>query len=187
MRAHALPMRLDPEGYLAWESEQPIKHEYLRGEVFAMIGARQDHVLVTLNLAAALKQRLRGGPCRTYVADMKLRIQAADAYVYPDVMVSCDPLDHASPLFIEHPRLIIEVLSSGIEDFDWGTKACAYRMIPELREYALVAIEQRRIELYRRSAGNDWLLHEYGPTKDLCQFSLLDLSLSFAEIFEDLT
>ncbi|QIK38740.1 hypothetical protein GWK36_12965 [Caldichromatium japonicum] len=64
---------------------------------------------------------------------------------YPEIMCPCDPRDQASPLFIEHPRLIIEILPSGTEGFDCGPKAWAYRMIPELREYALVTIEQRRI------------------------------------------
>ncbi len=65
MTALAEQVTFDADAYLAWEREQTDKHEYLNGEVFAMVGARQEHVLVTLNLASALKQRLRGKPCRT--------------------------------------------------------------------------------------------------------------------------
>ena len=76
--------------YLAWEDGQLEKHEFVRGEFFAMAGARRVHVTVSGNLFAACKTHLRGTPCRAYMADMKLRVEAADAGFYPDVMVSCD-------------------------------------------------------------------------------------------------
>jgi Uma2 family endonuclease len=101
----------DADAYLVWEDLQAEKHEYMAGEVFAMVGARREHVVVSGNLFAAFKQRLRGGPCQAYVADLKLRVEAVDAFFYPDVMVSCDPRDHAPSAFIAHPRLIVDVLS----------------------------------------------------------------------------
>ncbi|MGC8808599.1 MAG: Uma2 family endonuclease, partial [Thiomonas sp.] len=81
------------EQYLAWEAEQAQKHEYLAGEVYAMAGASDAHVTISLNLASALRAHLRGGPCRTYIADMKLEVDAASAYFYPDVFVTCDAAD----------------------------------------------------------------------------------------------
>jgi Uma2 family endonuclease len=113
-------MRLTPEDYLPGEEQQVGKHEYVRGEVFAMVGARREQVVVTLNLAAALKQRLRGGPCQAYVSDLKLRIDAAGAFFYPDVMVSCDPRDQVASQYLEHPKLIAEVLSDSTAAFDRG-------------------------------------------------------------------
>lgn len=186
MPALAQSTRFDADAYLAWEQDQPLKHEYFQGEAFAMVGARQEHVLVSLNLASALKQRLRGGPCRAYVADMRLRVAAADAYFYPDVMVSCDARDHAAALFLEHPRLIVEVLSTGTEAFDRGAKAATYRLLPSLREYVLVDIEARRMELYRRTDQDDWLLHDCRLGASVCRFESLEIELPTAEIFEDL-
>jgi len=186
MSTPAERLTFDTEAYLAWEAEQRQKHEYLGGELFAMVGARQEHVLVALNLASALKQRLRGGPCRAYVSDMKLRVAAADAFFYPDVMVSCDARDLAAEHFLEHPTLIIEVLSSGTEAFDRGTKAAAYRMLAALREYVFVDIDARRLEAYRRTDAGDWLLHDCQPEEGACHLASLDLSLPFADIFEDL-
>lgn len=186
MTALAEQVTFDADTYLAWEREQTDKHEYLNGEVFAMVGARQEHVLVTLNLASALKQRLRGKPCRTYASDMKLRVAEVNAFFYPDVMVSCDARDHAAALFLEHPTLIIEVLSTGTEGFDRGAKSAAYRRLSALREYVLVDIEARRLEVYRWTDAGDWLLHDCRPDEGGCHFASLDLALSFDEIFEDL-
>lgn len=136
-----------------------------------MFGARQDHVLVAGNLYSALKHRLRGSPCRTYVSDMKLRVVAAEAFFYPDVMVSCDARDHAAELFLQYPRLIIEVLLAGTSAFDRRAKAAAYRRLPSLREYVLVDIDARRLQDCHETTA--------------CRFECLDLELPMAEIFED--
>ena len=60
----ALPQpaaRFERADFFAWEAEQPMKHDYVAGEVFAQAGARQDHVVVALNIATSLRQKLRGG------------------------------------------------------------------------------------------------------------------------------
>lgn len=176
----------DADSYLAWEEQQPDKHEYVRGEVFAMVGARREHVVATLNLATALKQRLRGGPCQAYVSDLKLRVEAANAFLYPDVMVSCDPRDHAAELYIEHPSLIAEVLSDSTAAFDRGDKFAAYRTLPALQDYVLVDIPSRRVESFRRTSDDEWLLHVYVPETEACHFSSLDVSVPLAEVFENL-
>ena len=35
--------------YLAWEREQPIKHEFFHGEVFAMAGGKPRHNALGVN------------------------------------------------------------------------------------------------------------------------------------------
>ncbi len=177
-------MAFDADAYLAWEETQTEKHEYIAGEVFAMAGARREHVVVSLNLAAALKQRLRGGPCQAYIADMKLRIEQLDAFYYPDVMVSCSATDHSAEQFLSQPTLIIEVLSESTVAFDRGDKFAAYRKLESLKEYVIVDIGPRRVECYRRTPENDWLMHEY-LADDVCEFQSLGVSVPMAEIFEN--
>ena len=85
-------LRMTPEAFLEWEKTQTEKHEYLNGlvyEVYAMVGARDAHVTTAGNVFALLKEHLRGGPCRVYISDMKLQIDAVNAYFYPDVFVTC--------------------------------------------------------------------------------------------------
>lgn len=181
----AQQLHFSAEDFLAWEETQTEKHEFVAGEVFAMTGARQDHVVVSLNIASALKQRLRGTPCRAYIADMKLRVEAADAFFYPDVMVSCHPDDRKSERFISQPALIVEVLSDSTADYDRGGKFVAYRTLESLKEYLIVDIEARRVECFRRTADNDWLLHDYIGDVE-CQLTSLNFNLPLAEIFEDI-
>ncbi|OAI20810.1 hypothetical protein A1359_20490 [Methylomonas lenta] len=171
--------------FLAWEETQSEKHEFIAGEVFAMTGAWREHVVVSLNIAAALKQRLRGTPCQAYMADLKLRVEAADAFFYPDVLVSCHPEDNKALQFISHPALIVEVLSDSTAAYDRGDKFAAYRQLESLQEYVIVDIDSRRLECFRRTSDNEWLLHDYVGDVD-CDLTSLGLRLPLAEIFEDI-
>ena len=87
--------RFDAPAFLAWEAEQPEKHEYLDGEVFAMAGASETHVTLAGNLFMALRNHLRGGPCSVFISDMKLQVEAENAFFYPDVFVTCAESDRA--------------------------------------------------------------------------------------------
>lgn len=153
--------RFSFEEYLAWEEQQAKKHEYVRDEVFAMAGARRVHVTVSLNLASAFKNHLRGTPCHAYMADMKLRVELADAGFYPDVMVTCDRRDHAADRYLCHPKLLVEVLSDSTAAYDRGGKFAEYRKLESLEEYAIVDIEAHRVECFRRNAENRWVLYDF--------------------------
>lgn len=182
-----LPLRqtvLDAEAYLAWEATQADKSEYVAGEVFAMVGVRRVHATVAGNIFAALREHLRGTPCMPYISDMKLRIEAADAFFYPDVMVTCDARDRLADLYVEHPQLIVEILSDSTAAYDRGAKFAAYRQIAALQEFVLIDIDARRIEMFRRQTGKEWLLHDYAGEPG-CHFASVNLTLAMETVFED--
>jgi Uma2 family endonuclease len=184
--------RFSRADYFEWEALQADKNEYLGGEVFAMVGARQEHVLVSLALAARLREHLRGTRCRAYTSDMKLEVVAADAVFYPDVMVSSDEADRQRELALRAPRLIVEVLPDSTAAFDRGAKFAAYRRLESLQEYLLVDIAARRLELFRREPVG-WVLHETEPADagadgldSVLHLSSIDLDLSGHDAFDDL-
>ena len=108
--------------YLAWESVQLERHEFLDGEVSAMAGVEDRKVRTADNLYIPLRQHLRGGPCRTCMSDMRLHLSAANGYFYPDALVTCSALDLGSALVKTEPRLIAEVLSPGTAAYGRGPK-----------------------------------------------------------------
>ena len=65
------------------------RSEYIDGEVFAMTGAREQHNLIVTNLIGELHPQMKGRPCRIYANDMKVRIRAANAGTYPDLVALC--------------------------------------------------------------------------------------------------
>lgn len=183
---HALPRpTMSASDFLAWDATLTERHEFVDGEVFAMAGAEDRHVTIALNVAMALRQHLRGGPCRTFMSDMKLHVAAANSYFYPDVMVTCNEADHASPLVKSAPVLVVEVLSPSTAACDRGEKFAHYRRLASLQEYMLVDIDSRRTDLYRKGADALWVLHpfEAGQTVHLAS-AALDISAEalFAEV-----
>jgi Uma2 family endonuclease len=177
-----LPMSADE--FLAWDTTQTIKHEFVRGEVFAMAGAHEAHVTATMNVAMALRQHLKGSPCRTFATDMKLRVEAADAFYYPDVMVTCSAADAADPLIKREPTLVVEVLSPSTAAYDRGEKFAAYRLLPSLQEYLLVDPAARRCDLYRRGADGLWVLHPGAPEQGV-HFASVELELDGARLWDE--
>lgn len=172
------------DDYLAWENEQPTKNEYLDGEVFAMVGATRRHNEISLNVVTALKNHLDGARCRPYVADMKLHVRAANAFFYPDVMVTCDEADLRADLYLESPVLIVEVLSDSTQGYDRGQKFAAYRTLGSLKEYVLIDPDHRRTELFRRNDEGLWVLHEFAADQPVT-FASVELTISSEQLFRN--
>ncbi len=172
------------DDYLAWEERNPGKHEYLAGEIFAMVGATDAHVTITMNLAVLLHAHVRGRPCRVYMADMKLRVDTADAFFYPDLLVTCAPEDHASSCFKCQPTLLVEVLSATTAAFDRGQKFAIYRQLPSLREYVLIEQDRMSVECFRRDEQDRWVLQAYGPG-DRMELPSLDFGTAIETLYED--
>ena len=93
MIAQLKPQLMSPQEYLEWEEKQPIKYEYINGEVLAMTGGTLSHNSIAINLTSALKNHLRGKGCKVFMADAKLGVSQNGPFHYPDVMVSCDTRD----------------------------------------------------------------------------------------------
>ena len=155
-----LPMtKLSLPDFLAWEDLQDGRHEFYRGEVFAMVGARRVHGIVSLNIAAALKQQLRGTRCRAFAETMKIQIDD-HTIVYPDVFVTCDAADLRTERVFKAPTVVVEVLSPSTEGNDRGLKFALYRSLPGLREYLLVDPDTRETTLFRRNDEGLFVLHD---------------------------
>jgi Uma2 family endonuclease len=176
------PMSL--EEFLAWEEKQPEKHEFIRGEIFAMVGVTRQHATVAGNVFSSLRQHLRGTSCRVYMADMKLKLDLADAFFYPDVFVTCSEADHRAERYMTEPRLIVKVLSESAEAYDRGKKFAKYRKCPSLAEYVLIDPIKRNSEIFRRDATGHWVLYEYGEN-DPVFFQSLELTIESTILYEN--
>jgi Uma2 family endonuclease len=174
--------KLTLEAYLAWENEQPEKHEFHRGEVFAMVGGRRVHGTVVSNLSALLVNAMKGSPCRVFSEGMKVQ-PADDTLLYPDVFVTCDPDDLRTEMIFRAPKLVIEVLSPSTQAYDRSQKFALYRRLGSLQEYALVDPDTRRIEVFRIGADGLWVLHDMS---ELAVFTLASVGceMTMADVFD---
>ena len=177
-------IRVTAEEYLEGEKSADVKHEYSNGYVVAMVGASRSHNLIAGTLLTYIKQHLKGSPCRTYMSDMKVRIQSQgnDLFFYPDVMVSCDE-QPPSEYYEDKPTLIIEVLSASTETRDKLDKLSAYSRIPTLIEYFTVAQDHVEVNRYIMSKGSAELV-QY-KDGDIVDFSSIGLKLAIKDIYAD--
>jgi Uma2 family endonuclease len=176
---------LSPEAYLEWEKESDTKHEYLNGEVFALAGAKDAHVTVCINLVSLLHAHLRGGPCRVYMADMKVSVERVNAFFYPDIVITCDERDRETEYYKRFPTLIVEVLSESTAAFDRGSKFSSYRKLDSLKEYLLVDPDSLNVDCFRldETTGH-WVLYPFaaGETVELAS---IGLSVPIESLYEN--
>ena len=171
------------DDYLAGEAVSPFKHEYVDGEVFAMAGASEEHVTIAGNIFAMLRAHVRGSPCRVYMADMKLRVEWASAFFYPDCFVTCDSGDASEQYAKRHARVVIEVLSESTEAYDRGAKFGSYRQLPSLEEYVLIDSRSRTVEVFRRHPEG-WILQPV-PDDGRLTLATLGFECTVDAIYED--
>lgn len=178
--------RFDLAGFLAWEAEQPDRHEWVDGEVMLKPSASDAHNRIAGNLAIGLKTAMRGTPCRTFMADMKLYIEAADAVVYPDVFVTCDPRDRSAEAdpAKRHPTLVVEVISNSTGACDRGRKFALYRSVASLQEVLFVEQDRMQVDLFRRNDDGHWVLYPAGAADEI-ELASLGQVLSVASVYED--
>lgn len=171
---------MSAEDYLARETDGAWRHEFVNGVVYAMVGASDRHNMIAGALYAALAAGLPDR-CQAFVSDMKLRIRqrSDERFYYPDVLVSCAPADR-EPYSREEPVLLAEVLSPGTERTDRGEKFDVYRGIASLEEYAILAQDRVRLELFRRRTG--WQREVFGPGDEVALESV-GLTLPLAALY----
>ncbi|MFO0606483.1 MAG: Uma2 family endonuclease [Polyangiales bacterium] len=149
---------LSAEDYLQWERAQPERHEYHRGEVFAMAGGSARHNYLCNAAGAELRAALRGRGCHVLSADQRISAAAGERYVYADAVVACGGvrMEPGTTDVLANPAIVVEVLSKGTASYDRGDKWDAYQRLPSLTDYLLVSQQAAAIEHYHREGDGSW-------------------------------
>ena len=174
------------EEYLKFEQDGEIRHEYVAGQIYGMTGSSREHNLIATNLISLLRPHLRGGSCRGFVSDMKVKIKTSsqtDFFYYPDIVVTCDSQDRER-YFLTSPCLVIEILSPSTQATDKREKRINYQTIESLQEYVLVSQDEIKVEVYRRDDNGNWTVETFGKDDDL-PLNSVGLTLTMADIYED--
>ena len=173
--------------YLAWEREQPERHHYLRGEVFAMAGGSARHNALGAAVIMELGLAFRGGPCRPFTSDQRVAIREGEHYVYPDVTVVCGSLEFAAGTrdTLVNPTVVVEVLSRSTEAYDRGAKWDDYRQLPSVTDYLLVSQTAPRIEHFQRGDGEwHYRVAVPGGRVTLTNGAVLEVDAVFRGVFD---
>lgn len=173
------------EEYLAREREADYKSEYFNGEIFAMAGASEPHVLIVNSIIARLYLQLEHRPCKVYSNDMRLKVSPTGLYTYPDVMVVCGEVqfDDDQLDMILNPAVIVEVLSKSTEIYDRTTKFEHYSKLKSLQEYLLVDQRRPRVELFTKEGEGRWALLTFENLEGIVNLASLDCELALKDIY----
>lgn len=165
------------EEYLRLERDNPTRHDYIDGFLYAQAGASRAHNVITSNIHVLLHHAARKAGCQIYQSDMKVRISPT-RYHYPDLVVSCTPGQDDDYTETE-PCLIVEVLSESTRMADQNYKAEGYRKLPSLQAYLLADSRSRSAAIWRRT-GDGWAFEVIGESFEL---PCLPVTLTLAEIY----
>jgi Uma2 family endonuclease len=176
-------VKMDLTEFLDWEVHQPERHEFFRGETFAMVAGTARHNRVVLNLASLIGDHLDGSRCQVFAGSMK--VQIADGVLYPDVIVTCGKAEAGDEQSVTEPKLIIEVLSASTSGYDKRDKFILYRTLASLREYVLIDPTKRQVEVFTLAEAGAWLLTDQ-TTADVLSLVSLDCKLPMELVFKGL-
>lgn len=75
--------------YLEIENAATEKHEYYKGEIFAMYGAKVRHNIIAGNAFTALTNKLKGKQCKPFNSGQRIHIEKNTLFTYPDISIIC--------------------------------------------------------------------------------------------------
>ena len=185
MAETATPMFHSLDDFLAWEERQELRYELLPGGVITMMaGGTGDHDLISVNIAAALRPKMRASGCTVHGSNLKVTSDAQRTSTYPDAFVRCGP-PVGGGTRADDPVVVFEVLDEATAQSDLTRKRQVYQAMPTVRVIVYVTPCQHRLDSHRRGGDgrfDDEVLEEPDAVLDLPE---IGATLGMAEIYED--
>jgi Uma2 family endonuclease len=174
---------LSPEQYLAREVGAEEKHEYFRGQTFAMAGATPNHSRIASAARYILTRELRPRGCEVFDSDLKVNLAHSQGYVYPDASVCCGEatFDTTGNILL-NPCAVIEVLSPSTQSRDLGWKFDAYRAMPSIQDVVFIHQDEPRFTVYSREESG-WLFHPYIHLEEVAFLPSLNVHVPLSELY----
>ena len=180
---------ISPEKYLEIERAAEGKHEYYKGDVFAMSGASWEHNVISYNINRLISPFVHKKGCKLFGSDFRVHIPESSFFTYPDFTIVCE--ENLSSLMyadnLTSPNVIIEILSKSTKDYDRGSKFMLYRSIVTLKEYILIDSTTISVEHFEKQADNSWRLTEFKQLSDSFVISTIGLPLLLKDVYEDVS
>jgi Uma2 family endonuclease len=178
------PSFMTLEEFFEFDERSPLRHEFINGVVFAMLGPSLNHNRIINNLEAPIRNHLKQGPCEAFTSEVKLVIRrATNEVVYsPDLIVDCRP-DTRDPSFVQDPKLLVEVLSPSTQLIDRREKLQNYRLIDSVEEYVIISQDECRVVVYPRAER--WKPRVYAGLDTAVELRSIDLAVPLTDLYFD--
>lgn len=173
------------EEYLALDAVAEEKTEFYNGEIFDMSGGTRNHSIIGLNINAELRNALKGKDCNVSGNDLKIRIEAANASVFPDGLVICGAEMYYQDRkdIVTNPTVVIEVLSDSTAAWDYTGKFRQYQLLASLKEYVLIEQKEAQVDVFRKNEDGFWFIEGYKGLEAIIEFRSLGISIPMREVY----
>lgn len=189
------------EEYLEWERNSEVRYEYVdfyaipkggvqflaNGEIRAIMGDYPAENEITGNIMVKLDRDIGDSSCDVYFKSIRLRVSSTQVR-YPDVSALCGvaQFDNADPPCLLNPSLLVEVMSPYTQRADQNEKFHAYKVMPTVSDYVVVAQDRMFVTHYTRQSVSHWTVTDYEQPTDVLTFPTLDVSISLEDIYRDI-
>lgn len=170
------------EEYLELDADaEDERYEFQHGSVIPMAGAEPEHNQLKDNVSRELGNRLVDRDCYVMTSDQRVRVSFG--YVYPDVVVACDPTyEDTRPRTLQNPELIVEVTSGSTQARDHSDKLAAYTELDSLQEYWVIDPEKSLLTQYTRDADG-WRYRAHTALSDTVTSEEFDLDVPLRDLY----
>ncbi|MEZ6067341.1 MAG: Uma2 family endonuclease [Planctomycetaceae bacterium] len=178
-------LRMSREEYLAFEETAEVRHEFYKGELFAMSGGTAAHSRLKVRLTSLLDQQTSRGGCQTFDSDMRARRGLQYLHLpgcVCDLRQACFENECRNSLL--NPQAIFEVLSDSTEAYDRGEKFQHYLQLDSLRHYVLVSQSKRRVDCFTRDDDGNWRFHFAGGVGGVLDLQMIGCRLALDELYD---
>lgn len=182
-------VNITKEKYLALEDQSDIKNEFDHGKIVAMSGGTLNHGIIGNNINTELSNSIKasGLGCVPINGDVRIFIENADSFVYPDGMVICEEIEtfEKDANSVINPILIVEVLSKSTESYDRGDKFHKYCSLPSFKEYVLIDQYKPVIDILFREDSKYWkMVTTIGLEKSI-YLNTLNCTIKMSDIYRN--
>jgi len=175
-----------PAEFFEAEAWAEARHEYWRGEIFALAGTTKSHNACVGNLYVALRTHFTPRHCDVFTENILLEVIRDEYYTYPDLTVTCSEGDRGDNKVVREPALIVEVLSKSTQGYDLSTKLTHYLDIPGLLAYVVVSRREYALHVWEK-AGDGWHYRTLqGPDNHL-HLAAFGLDVPLTDIYRNVT
>lgn len=174
-----------PEEYLALEEKAEFRSEFVDGYVFELSGGSENHIQISFNITKCFSDKLRG-KCRAYQSEMKVWVESAKTFFYPDVTLVCGERKFYNNRTdtVENPILLVEVLSESTAKYDKNEKFLTYQAIESFQEYVLISQDKTLVQQYIRQKDGNWKIKATIGLNSKVFFESVETELSLEEIYD---
>jgi Uma2 family endonuclease len=181
----SVPLRIPAmtrDQFFDWAEAHGGRYEFDGFQPVAMTGGNLNHNQIAINILVALRGRLGGTGCRTHGMDAGVAT-VGDTVRYPDVVVTCSPVDGFSRL-VPNPVVVFEVISPTSGHTDRIVKLREYAAVDSIRRYVIVESASAGLTVHeRQAAGQRWTVAP-ATVDDLLPLPEIGIAIPVAELYE---